>query len=183
MTATTSTASFSQADINEVEDELGFNDELDAANDNGPAINPTLEQRQADQIYAERKERAQNLFYSILCAGFDGTNAVVSRKLNQSPYRSLDLKFYAEGGRAASDQFFNNLCENEFLARWLYRLNENELMEKWGVILTLAYTMQQNFRAEFSARHELIKAAADAANDNTAEGAALKEKPLKEKAA
>ena len=176
---------FSSADIDEITEDLGVEEEAPAefsgteepspgtpksATDAAPAS--------ADIISLEQREKdAKDLFYSILCGSFDVANNRLSRGQPEGPYKSLDLKGYGEVSRAGSDQFFDRLCDVPMIKRWLFKLNENALMEKWGAIMMLAYSVQSNFRAEHTERLKERSLRRQREDD------ALKEKPLKEKAA
>ena len=128
---------------------------------------------------AARERKAKDLFYKGLCGGLAIVNGRMVKGTPFGPYKSLDLPAYGDMGKEASDQFFDRLCDAPFLKRMLLKLNDNALMEKYGAIMILSFTMYSGIKKEHVERIEQIELMATAA---TAVGEAL-EKIKKEEAA
>ena len=174
---------FSSDEIEAVTEDLGIEDETPAESvtvisgdtekteQTGPET--IAEEAPSAEIIslAQREKDAKDLFYNVLCGSFDVANNRVSQGQPEGRYNSLDLKIYGETGRAGSDQFFDRLCDVPMIKRWLYKLNENALMEKWGAIFVLGYSVRSSFMLEHSARLKERSLRSE------------KEEPLKEKAA
>jgi len=155
-------------DAYEVTEDLGVEEDLAAESDTaspGEASGTEMPPQEAQATVegntatsaeiislAQREKDAKDLFYNILCGSFDVANGRVAKGMPEGPYKSLDLKGYGDIGRTASDQFFDRLCEVAIIKRWLYKLNENALMNKWGAIFVLGYSVQSNFRDEHADR-------------------------------
>ncbi len=146
---------FSSGDIEEINAELG----IEETDELGEGEEPAADTPEGAEIIslAEREQAAKDLFYGGLCGGLDFANNRITSGMDEGPYQSLNLKSYGDVGRAASDQFFDRLCDVPIFKRMLFKLNENALMEKWGAILMLGYTMFSNFKTEQSARMKALK--------------------------
>jgi len=186
---------FSKGEIEEINIDLGIEPEADIEADQEP-INIYIDANEAlkpDRIIEETRDNGQvtaalvdlaatekqskDMFYKILCGSFDIANNKVSKGQPEGPYSSLDLKSYGVVSRDASDQFFDRMCDVPFIKRMLFKLNESVLVEKWGAIIMLGYSIHNGFKEEHTLRLK-ERSLSSAANDDV-----LKEPPLKEEAA
>lgn len=167
-------AAFSNAEIEEISEEIGLaniagdNDSESATgnNEDTPRANndsPDAEDEGAEQIadvvsLAEREKAAKDMFYKALSGGLNFANDRMTKKQPLGKYESLKLDKYGELSRTATDQFFDRLCEVPFIKTMLFKVNDNVIVEKWGSVILLSYTMYSGLKQEQEVRLKELNA-------------------------
>lgn len=134
----------------------------------------TEEDQQADIMPPEVAEQmAKDMFYMGLCGGSNLINGRLTKDSPFGPYKAFSLKNHGPAGRAASDQFFDRLCDIPLLKKYLLKLSDQKaFMSNWGAICTLGVSAFMMFKEEQQARFDAAKMMAEkeasqaASNDN-----------------
>ena len=106
---------------------------------------------------AAEEEKAREMFYQGIAGGLNFANGRMTRKSPFGKFKSLDLDQYGPVSREATNQLFDRICEVPLFKKWLLKINDNVLMEKWGAIMMLAYSMYASMKQEQAQRFEVLK--------------------------
>ena len=106
---------------------------------------------------AVQEQQARDIFYGGLKGGLDVANGRMTLNNPFGKYQSLNLDNYGPISRDASDQLFDRLCDVPLFKQWLLKLSNNTLMDKWGAVFVLAYTVFNGMKQEQAQRREMLK--------------------------
>ena len=115
----------------------------------------SLEEEREKRIAQE--QAAKDIFYDALCGSCNYANGRLTRRDPFGKYDALDLRNRETVYRPMSDQIFDRLCDVPMFKRWLYKLNDSTIMDKWGAILMGIYTLQTSLNDERKERVKMYK--------------------------